>query len=59
MKVAITSEGKNLEDRVSEIFARAPCFIIAEIKDGKIKSFETIKNEAGIFASQLIVEKRS
>ncbi|MGC8940754.1 MAG: NifB/NifX family molybdenum-iron cluster-binding protein [Candidatus Nanoarchaeia archaeon] len=64
MKVAVSSEGKNLENKVSEVFARAPYFIIAEIEKGKIKDFEIIKNEAqnrmgeaGIFASQLIAEK--
>lgn len=64
MKVAVSSEGKSLEDKVSEVFARAPYFIIAEIEKGKIKSFEAIKNEAsnrmggaGIFASQLVAEK--
>jgi predicted Fe-Mo cluster-binding NifX family protein len=64
MKIAISSNGKNLTDNVSEVFARCPYFIIAEIENGKIKSFEAIKNEAGnrmggagIFAAQLMAEK--
>jgi len=64
MKIGISSNGKNLEDTVSEVFARCPYFIIAEIGNGKIKNFEAIKNEAGnrmggagIFAAQLMAEK--
>jgi len=64
MKIAISSNGKNLTDNVSEVFARCPFFIIAEIENGKIKSFEAIENEisgrmggAGIFAAQLMAEK--
>ncbi len=64
MKVAISSEGKNLKAKVSEVFARCPYFIIAEVEEGKIKDFEAIKNEsenqmsgAGIFAAQLMAEK--
>jgi len=64
MKIAISSNGKDLESEVSEVFARCPYFIIAEIEEGKIKSFEAIKNEvsdrmggAGIFAAQLMAEK--
>ena len=64
MKIAISSNGKNLTDNVSEVFARCPYFCIAEIENGKIKSFEAIKNEigdrrggAGIFAAKLMTEK--
>jgi predicted Fe-Mo cluster-binding NifX family protein len=64
MKIAISAKGKNLEDTISEVFARAPYFIIAEIENGKIKSFEAIENEAGgraggagIFAAKMMAEK--
>jgi len=64
MKIAISSMGENLTDGVSEVFARCPYFIIAEIENGEIKKTEAIKNEsenqmggAGISAAQLIAEK--
>ena len=64
MKIAISSTGKNLTDSVSEVFARCPYFIIAEVENGKIKKVEAIKNEsenqmggAGISAAQLMAEK--
>jgi len=64
MKIAISSTGKNLTDNVSEIFARCPFFIIAEIKNQKIDKTEIIENEntnqmsgAGIFAAQLMAKK--
>ena len=56
MKIAISSTGKNLTDNVSEIFARCPYFIIAEIsanggsasggKNKKIDKTELIENES-------------
>ena len=64
MKIAISSTGEKLTDNVSEVFARCPYFIIAEIKNRKIEKTEIIKNEstdqmsgAGISAAQLIAEK--
>jgi predicted Fe-Mo cluster-binding NifX family protein len=64
MKIGISANGKNLEDTISEVFARCPFFIIAEIENGKIKSFEAIENKAGlgrggagIFAAKLMAEK--
>jgi predicted Fe-Mo cluster-binding NifX family protein len=64
MKIAISSSGKNLTDKVSEIFARCPYFIIAEIENQKIVKTEIIENEstnqmsgAGISAAQLMAEK--
>jgi len=64
MKLAISSNGKDLESEVSEVFARCPYFIIAEIENGEIKKFEAIENEiqnamhgAGISAAQLLTEK--
>ncbi len=64
MKIAISSVGKNLTEKVSEIFARYPCFITIEIKNQKIYKIEIVENKmadqmssVGIFAAQLIAEK--
>jgi len=64
MRIGISANGKNLEDTISEVFARCPYFIIAEIENGKIKSFEAIEKEAGgrpggagIFVAKLMAEK--
>jgi len=64
MKIAISSIGKNIESKVSDVFGRCPYFIIAEIENKKIGKTEAIKNEstdqmsgAGIATAQLIAEK--
>lgn len=64
VKIAVSSTGKNLTDNVSEVFARCPYFIIAEIENEKIQKVETIENkianqlgQAGISAAQLMAEK--
>ena len=64
MKIAISSTGKELTDNVSEVFARCPYFIIAEIENEKIQKTEVIENkiadqlgQAGISAAQLMAEK--
>jgi predicted Fe-Mo cluster-binding NifX family protein len=64
MKIAISATGETLEDNVSEVFARCPYFIIAEIENKEMKGFEAVKNEsenqmggAGISASQFLIEK--
>lgn len=64
MKIAISSTGKNLTDNVSEIFARCPYFIIAEVENGKIQKTEVMENkiadqlgQAGISAAQQMAEK--
>ena len=64
MKIAISSTGKKLTDNVSEVFARCPYFIIAEIENQEIKKFEALKNEsenqmsgAGISTAQLMADK--
>jgi len=66
MKIAISSTGKNLTDKVSEVFARCSYFIVAEIENQEIKKFEAIKNEsenqmggAGISTAQLMAEKNA
>ncbi len=66
MKIAVSSNGKNFTDNVSKVFARCSFFIVVEIENGKIKSFQAIKNEsenqmagAGISAAQLVAEKNT
>ena len=64
MKIAVSSTGKSLESNVSDIFARCPYFIIAEIENEKIQKVETIENksanqlgQAGISAAKFLAEK--
>jgi len=64
VKIAVSSTGKHFNGKVSEVFARCPYFVIAEIKDGKIEKNEAIENKstdqmsgAGISAAQLMAEK--
>lgn len=64
MKIAISSTGKKLTDNVSEVFARCPYFVIAEIENKRTQATEVIENkvaeqlgQAGISAAQLMAEK--
>lgn len=64
MKIAVSSIGKNLTDNISEVFARCPYFILAEVENGKVQKTEVIENkianqlgQAGISAAQLMAEK--
>ena len=64
VKIAISSTGEKLTDNVSEVFARCPYFVLAEIENKEIKRYEAIKNEsinqmggAGISTAQLMAEK--
>ena len=64
MKIAISSTGEKLTDNISEVFARCPCFIVAEVENGKVQKTEVIENKianqlggAGISAAQLMAEK--
>lgn len=64
MKIAVSSTGKNLTDNISEVFARCPYFIVAEVEDGKVQKKEVIENkianqlgQAGISAAQQMAEK--
>lgn len=52
MKIAISSTGKNLTDNVSEVFARCPYFIVAEVENGKIQETEVIENKIANQLSQ-------
>lgn len=64
MKIAISSVGKGVEDAVSDVFARCPCFVIVELKDGKILNIKALENksaeqlgQAGISVAQLMAEE--
>jgi predicted Fe-Mo cluster-binding NifX family protein len=64
VKIAVSSMGKSIESNISDVFARCPFFIIAEIENQKIDKTEIIENEntnqmsgAGISAAQLMAEK--
>jgi len=64
MKIAIASQGKSLESKVSDFFGRCPFFVIVEIEDGKVAKFEAIENPsakqlggAGISAAKTVAEK--
>jgi len=63
MKIAVASQGQNLESMVDPRFGRAQCFIIY---DTEADSFEVVDNKqnlqaaqgAGVQAAQKVVEQR-
>ena len=64
VKIAVSSTEKHFNGKVSDVFARCPYFVIAEIENEKIQIVETIENksanqlgQAGISAAQLMAEK--
>ena len=64
MKIAVSSTGKNLESRVTDVFGRCSYFLIVEIDNKKIKGVEVIENTsidqtvgAGISAAKIIAKK--
>jgi len=46
MRIALPSSGDDIKLEVSRVFGRARSFIIAELKDGEIESFNSIANPA-------------
>ncbi|MBC7115344.1 MAG: NifB/NifX family molybdenum-iron cluster-binding protein [Archaeoglobi archaeon] len=46
MKIAVATEKGGLEDRVSDVFARASTFTIVEIERGEIRDVRILKNPA-------------
>ena len=65
MKIAISSNGKNTEDNVSEVFGRCSHFVIVEIKNKKAVNTETVENihseqqgRTGISVAQSLVDKK-
>ena len=64
MKIAVGSTGKGPNSKVSEVFARCPWFIIAEIENDRVQKIESVENmsanqlgQAGISAAQLMAER--
>ncbi|MDD5606629.1 MAG: NifB/NifX family molybdenum-iron cluster-binding protein [Candidatus Pacebacteria bacterium] len=64
MKIAISCDGKNLNSKISEVFARCPYFLIIKIEDKEVKEVKEIENKsdvqttgAGISAAQLVAEQ--
>jgi predicted Fe-Mo cluster-binding NifX family protein len=64
MRIAISSNGKTLDDSVSDVFGRSPYFIIVQVDDKKInfvEAFENIsKNQVGgtgVTVAQAVIEK--
>ncbi len=64
MRIAISSNGKSLDDLVSDVFGRCPFFIIVEINGKKISVIESIDNinatqlrGAGVTVAQTVIAK--
>jgi len=64
MKIALSCNGKDINDNLSEMFGRCPYFLIVEIEDKKVKKFEAIENTSinqtsgvGISVAQMIAGK--
>lgn len=65
MKIAISSTGKTLESEVDVRFGRCGYFLIVDIEDGEVKSFEAIENNAkaqaggaGITAGEIVANQK-
>lgn len=61
MIICLCSEGKTLEDRISPVFGRSPCFLIY---DDQLKTLRCIENAAqgeahgaGTNAAQIILDE--
>ena len=46
MKIAVATGKGGIEDRVSEVFARAQTFTIVEVEGKEIRNFKVIQNPA-------------
>lgn len=63
MKIALPNAGKSLDSKLAQIFGRSDYFIIAQVENNEIKSFEAIENSAknehhaGIKIAQILVAK--
>ena len=62
MKVAVSSEGKTLESKIDQRFARAPFFIFADSETGEFEAHDnsgpmTAAHGAGPQASSLLADK--
>jgi predicted Fe-Mo cluster-binding NifX family protein len=63
-RIAISSTGKSLKNKVAEVFGRCSYFFIAEIQNSKIIKSEVMENivasqmgGAGVAAAQAVAEK--
>lgn len=63
MRIAVSSEGSELDDRIDQRFGRCPYFLIIEIEEGKANKFEAVANKgaaqghgAGIRAAEQVAE---
>ncbi len=61
MKVAVSSEGKDLDSKISPVFGRCQCFAFLEVEDGEILETKCLENSAaskssgaGTAAAQLV-----
>ena len=64
MRIAISSDGKDLKSKIDMRFGRCPYFLIVGIKDKKIKDVEAVENTAsaqgggaGITAAKIVAEQ--
>lgn len=63
MKIAVTSQGENLEDMVDQRFGRARYFIIYDIEKKEFRTIDNIENMktmqgAGVQAAQDIIKEK-
>jgi len=66
MKIIISSEGKDLDSKIAEVFGRCSYFLFVEIEDQKIKEFEAVENKninqaggVGVSVAQMVAEKNA
>ncbi len=65
MKIAITSDEKDINGNVSEVFGRCKYFVIVNVEDKEITSFGAVENinaqklgSAGVSAAQAVLDKK-
>ena len=66
MKLALSSLGKDVNSKLSEVFGRCPYFILVEIENNKIQKIEALENKsasqqggAGISSAQMVAQKNA
>ena len=65
MKIAVSSMGKSIGDKIDIRFGRCPYFLIIDIENKEIKNVKTIENTAqaqaggaGISAAQIVADEK-
>jgi len=65
MKIAVSSTGETLEDKIDARFGRCAYFLIVEIENKKIKNVKTVENTAkaqmggaGITAGEIVANEK-